>query len=252
MSKIVRFSKDAQAEYGLIEGDSVFELSGDVYGEFEPGAYIAKYADLSLLASCRSRKIIGVGLNYKGLIEQAGADIPEIPHIFLKPPSAVIGPGDTIILPRMSNQVVSEAELAVVIKRRARRIPPAEAQRYVLGYTCGNDVSARDLKAITVTQAKCFDTFCPLGPCIATGLEAGNLIIRSRVNGQVRQEASTQEMVFSVEYLVSFISQVMTLEPGDVILSGTPTGAGLLSSGDVVEVEIEGIGKLANRVMAER
>ena len=251
MYRIVRFSRDGQALYGLLERDSVIELIGDVYGEFEQGSYIARYDELRLLAPCEPTKIVGVGQNYRRLLEEIGADAPDVPLLFLKPPSSVIGPADSIILPRMSNQVVFEAELAVVMKRRAKHIPPSEVQTYVLGYTCGNDVSARDLKDITVTQAKGFDTFCPLGPCIATGLDANNLMIRSRVNGQVRQEASTLDMVFSVAQLVSFISHVMTLEPGDVILTGTPKGAGPLSIGDVVEVEIEGIGTLVNRVVAD-
>lgn len=226
------------------------ELRGDVYGDFERGSYIAKQDELRLLAPCEPTKIVGVGLNYRHLIDEVGADIPDVPLIFLKPPSAVIGPADSIILPRMSNQVVFEAELAIVMKRQAKHIPPSEVQTYVLGYTCGNDVTARDLPKKD-TRTKSFDTFCPLGPCVATGVDAGNLMIRSRVNGQVRQEASTQDMVFSVAPLVSSVSQVMTLEPGDVILTGTPRGAGTLSIGDVVEVEIEGIGTLVNRVVAD-
>lgn len=250
MATIVRFAKDGQAVHGLLEGDSVFELIGDVQREFEQGSYIAKYDELRLLAPCEPTKIVGVGLNYRRLIEEIGASAPDVPLIFLKPPSSVIGPADSIVLPSMSNQVVFEAELAVVMKRRAKHIPPLEVQTYVLGYTCGNDVTARDLPRKD-TRTKSFDTFCPLGPCVVTDVDAGNLMIRSRVNGQVRQEASTQDMVFPVTHLVSLVSQVMTLEPGDVILTGTPRGAGTLSISDVVEVEIEGIGTLVNRVVAD-
>jgi 2-keto-4-pentenoate hydratase/2-oxohepta-3-ene-1,7-dioic acid hydratase in catechol pathway len=233
----------------LLEWDAVFELRGDIYGDFAPGSYVAKYDELKLLTPCLPGKIVGVGLNYRRLIEEAGAAMPEVPHLFLKPPSAVIGPGDEIILPSMSKEIVFEAELAVVMKRQAKHIPPSAVEAHVLGYTCGNDVSARDLPRHDA-RTKSFDTFCPLGPCIATGLDPSHLMIRSRVNGHLRQDASTEDMVFQVQDLVSFISQVMTLEPGDLILIGTPPGAGTLSGGDVVEVEIEGIGTLINRVVA--
>lgn len=250
MSRIVRFSRGGQAVYGVLQGESVFEIRGDICGEFDQGPYVAKHGELTLLAPCVPGKIVGVGLNYRRLVEEIGADVPEMPHLFLKAPSAVIGPADQIILPGTSKQVLFEAELAVVMKRRAKHIPPWEVEAHVLGYTCGNDVTGRDLPRQDARR-KSLDTFCPLGPCIATGLDPSNLIIRSRVNGQLRQEASTREMVFPADHLVSFISQAMTLEPGDVILTGTPPGAGPLSRGDVVEVEVEGIGTLVNRVVAE-
>lgn len=254
MSKIVRFYLDGQVTYGLLDSDLVYGLVGDVFGEFEQGAYIGKRDELKLLSPCDPTKVVGVGLNYKSHVEELGMGIPRAPLLFLKPPSSVIGPASRIIYPSVSNEVMFEAELAAVMQRRARSVVPHEAQRYVLGYTCANDVTARDLVRTdsTVTRGKCFDTFCPLGPCIATGLDATNLAIRSRLNGAVCQQSSTREMLSSVSQLVSYISQVMTLEPGDVILTGTPKGAGILTVGDLIEVEIEGIGSLVNRVVSQR
>jgi 2-keto-4-pentenoate hydratase/2-oxohepta-3-ene-1,7-dioic acid hydratase in catechol pathway len=251
LARIVRFFRDGRGGYGLLKGDLVFELSGEISGEFEEGPYIAECDELKLLTPCLPGKIVGVGLNYRRLIEECGAAMPEIPNLFLKPPSAVIGPADRIVLPRTSNEVVFEAELAVVVKRQAKHVPPSAVPAHVLGYTCANDVSARDFPRQDA-RTKSFDTFCPLGPYVATGLDPSDLMIRSRVNGRLQQEASTREMVFSVSDLVSLISQVMTLQPGDVILTGTPPGAGTLKMGDVVEVEIEGIGTLVNEVVADR
>lgn len=249
----MRFSRDGQVAYGLLEGDLVFELTGDVLGQFEQGPCVALRDELKLLSPCEPTKIVGVGLNYKSHIEELGVPVPDAPLLFLKPPSSVVGPLDNIAYPLISNEVAFEAELAVVMKRQAKCVLPCEAQRFVLGYTCANDVTARDLvrSDATVTRGKCLDTFCPLGPCVATGIDAGNLAIRSRLNGQVWQEASTQDMLFPVSQLVGFISEVMTLEPGDVILTGTPKGAGTLSVDDLVEVEIEGIGTLVNRVASQ-
>jgi len=253
VSKIVRYAERGRAAYGWLEEDSVFELGGDVYGKFEQGAYVAKYDELRILAPCEPTKIVGVGRNYRGFIEEIGAEVPDAPILFLKPPSSVIGPGGDIVLPDVSIEVTFEAELAVVMKLRGRHIPPSDVGAHVLGYTCGNDVTAHSLvrKDATLTRAKGFDTFCPLGPCISTDLNASNLTVQSRVNDRVRQQASTVEMVYSVSHLVSYISQVMTLEPGDVILTGTPHGAGPLKAGDVVEVEIEGIGVLTNSAAPE-
>ena len=170
---IVRFSRVGQPVYGLVKGDSVFELTGDIYGDFAPGEYIAKYDELALLAPCVPGKIVGAGRNYKGVIEGRGASTLATPPLFLKAPSATIGPEDSIILPITSKEVVFEAELAVVIKRRAKRIPPSEAYAHVLGYTCANDVSDLDFPKHDA-RTKSFDTFCPLGPCIATGLDPGD------------------------------------------------------------------------------
>ena len=200
----------------------------------------------------RPSKIVGVGLNYRSHSLEVGKALPAEPLIFLKPPSAVIGPGEPIRLPAGSLRVEYEGELAVVIGTRAHRLGRAEALGCVAGYTCLNDVSARELQARDRqwTRAKGFDTFCPVGPRVAPGLDPTRLRLVTRVNGVVRQDASTADMVFDVAALIEFISGVMTLEPGDLIATGTPAGVGPLAPGDLVEVEIEGIGVLANPVIA--
>jgi len=251
--RFVRFATEKGARYGLVEDGMVYALYGDPFGQWERGERVGPLETVRLLAPCQPSKIIALGLNYTAHAAESGHDIPSEPLIFLKPPSAVIGPGEPIVLPRLSRRVDYEAELAVVIGHPARHVPPERALEYVLGYTCGNDVTARDLQRRDGqwTRSKSFDTFCPLGPCIETHLDASALRVVCRVNGEVRQEGNTADMVFSVPDLIAFISQVMTLEPGDVIMTGTPMGVGPLAPGDVVEVEIEGIGTLRNPVMAE-
>jgi 2-keto-4-pentenoate hydratase/2-oxohepta-3-ene-1,7-dioic acid hydratase in catechol pathway len=194
-----------------------------------------------------------VGRNYSSHAAEHGAEVPAEPLIFLKPPSAVIGPGAPIVLPAQSARVEHEAELAAVIGRRGRRIPREQGLEYVLGYTCGNDVTARDLQRSDGqwTRAKGFDTFCPLGPWIETELDPAAVEVTSRVNGVLRQQGNSGRMVLDIPTLISYVSHVMTLEPGDVILTGTPAGVGPLLAGDVVEVEVEGVGVLANPVIGE-
>ncbi len=251
--RIIRFSFAGSTGYGLIEGEDVYALKGDVFGEFGPGERVAALDEVRLLAPCQPSKIIALGRNYAEHAAEHGAEVPPEPLIFMKPAGAVIGPGDEIVYPPLSQQVEYEAELAVVIGRRARNVAEAAAFDYILGYTCGNDVTARDLQRRDGqwTRAKGFDTFCPLGPWIVTGLDVGDLAIRSRVNGVVKQDSTTARMVFKVPYLVQAITQVMTLEPGDVIMTGTPAGVGPLQPGDTVEVEVEGIGVLRNTVVKE-
>ena len=198
-------------------------------------------------------KIIAVGRNYVEHAREQNVDVPEIPLLFLKPPTTVIGPGAKIILPPQSKQVEHEAELAVVIGKRGRWIQAEEAFDYVMGYTAANDVTARDLQRRDGqwTRGKGFDTFLPLGPWIDTEFDPSDALVRCRVNGEMRQMGSTREMVFSIPQLIAFISSVMTLEPGDVILTGTPAGIGPLVDGDTVEVEVDGIGALRNSVGKE-
>lgn len=209
-------------------------------------------ADVSLLAPTQPSKIICVGLNYRQHAEEMGKPIPEEPLLFLKPPTAVIGPDDPILLPPESEEVHHEGELAIVIGQRAYRIDTGEVADHLLGFTLMNDVTARDIqrRENKYTRAKGFDTFAPLGPTIVPGLPVNDLSIELRVNGEVRQSSSCSDLIFSVEELVSRISHVMTLLPGDVIATGTPSGVGPLRDGDVVEVEIEGIGTLSNPVQA--
>jgi 2-keto-4-pentenoate hydratase/2-oxohepta-3-ene-1,7-dioic acid hydratase in catechol pathway len=207
---------------------------------------------VKLLVPCEPTKIVGIGLNYAGHIRELGREMPELPHFgFLKPHSALIAQGEAIVLPNWTGNVRHEGELAIVIGKRAKHVSQEAAREYIFGFTCANDVTAGDLAVVSVTRGKGFDTFCPLGPWIETDLEADNVGVETKVNGKVRQHGSTRDMVFSVPAIVSHLSQVMTLNPGDVVLTGTPEGVGPLTPGDVVEVTIEGIGTLRNPVKAE-
>ena len=195
-------------------------------------------------------KIVAVGRNYADHAKELGNDAPSEPIIFMKPPTAVLEPGGTIIRPSISQRVDFEGELAIVIGREAKNVAAAHWRHYVQGFTCANDVTARDLqkKDVQFTRAKSFDTFCPLGPHVESELDPSRLRIQTRVNGETRQDANTEQMIFKCDVIIEFITQVMTLLPGDVILTGTPAGVGPLNAGDTVEVEIEGIGILRNVV----
>jgi 2-keto-4-pentenoate hydratase/2-oxohepta-3-ene-1,7-dioic acid hydratase in catechol pathway len=251
--KLVRFLKNDQPCYGLIEGEALHAVEGAIFGQFRRAEKVAQLAEVRLLAPCQPTKILAVGLNYRTHAAEAGYDVPSEPLVFSKPPSSVIGPLEPIVYPDLSQHVDYEGELAAVMGRLARNVPAERAHDFILGYTCANDVTARDLQRPDNqwTRAKGFDTFSPLGPCIATGLDTAHLAIQTRVNREIRQSGSTADMVFSVAELIAYISQVMTLEPGDVILTGTPGGVGPLQPGDVVEVEIEGIGTLRNPVVRQ-
>jgi 2-keto-4-pentenoate hydratase/2-oxohepta-3-ene-1,7-dioic acid hydratase in catechol pathway len=245
-----------RARYGMIENDAVFALLGDLSEgnlTFESAESAVKLADAKLLPAVTPSKIVCVGRNYHEHAAELGNPMPEEPLLFLKAPSAMIGHGDTIALPPASVRVEHEGELAVVIGRRCSRIANDEDPlAYVLGYTCVNDVTARDLqrKDVQFTRAKSFDTFCPVGPFVVTGLDPLDLRVETRVNGETRQSGRTSSMAFPIPFLLRFISHVMTLEPGDLIATGTPAGVGPLSDGDTVEVEVEGVGILRNPVSA--
>ena len=251
--KLIRFLKNDQPRYGLIEGEAIYAVEGSIFGEFRQAEKVATLTEVRLLAPCQPTKILAVGLNYRTHAAEAGYDVPSEPLVFSKPPSSVIGPLEPIVYPILSQQMDYEGELAVVIGQRAKNVLPEKATDFILGYTCGNDVTARDLQRRDDqwTRAKGFDTFCPLGPYIVTDLDPAHLAIQTRVNGEIRQSTSTADMVFNVAELMAYVSQVMTLEPGDVILTGTPSGVGPLQPGDVVEVEIEGIGILRNPVVSQ-
>ena len=251
--RIARFRFQGQEGFGIVEDNTVYALMGNVFTTWQRGPKVAPLSDVTLLAPCQPSKIVALGLNYASHAAEMNVPLPEEPLMFLKPPTAVIGPEEPIRYPRISERVDYEAELAVVIGKRARHVPRGQALDFVLGYTCGNDVTARDLQSKDGqwTRSKGFDTFCPLGPWIETELDPSDLAVQARVNGQVRQSSRTSDLIFGVADLVSFISQVMTLLPGDVIMTGTPSGIGPLQPGDVVEVEIEGIGVLRNPVEAE-
>ena len=198
-------------------------------------------------------KIICVGRNYAAHAKEHDAEVPEVPLLFLKPPSSVIGPDDAIVLPPQSQQVEHEAELVVVIGKRGRWIAPDDASKHILGYTTGNDVTARDLQKRDGqwTRAKGFDTFCSIGPWIETDFDPADRLVTCHVNGEMRQMSSTRDMVFNIRQLVAFASSIMTLEAGDILMTGTPAGVGPLREGDVVEVSIERLGTLRNPVVAE-
>jgi 2-keto-4-pentenoate hydratase/2-oxohepta-3-ene-1,7-dioic acid hydratase in catechol pathway len=248
--KICRFSVDGEAFAGVIDADrvTVFE-NNRRYNE----SY--SLADVSLLAPVNPSKIVCVGRNYAEHAAELGNDVPNEPLLFLKAPTAVINSGETIVLPKYSKQVEHEGELAIVIGRRCKTLfDDEDPLSYVLGYTCLNDVTARDLqkKDGQFTRAKSFDTFCPVGPFIETNLDLQNGGVVTRVNGLVRQSGKFSQMVFPIDFLIRYISNMMTLIPGDVIATGTPSGVGKLESGDVCEVEIDGIGTLRNPVESER
>ena len=252
--RIVRFIAGDQPAYGLVENDTLFRLEGSPFGSFARGAPIGPLDHVELLAPCRPTKIVAIGRNYAEHAKEHQAEVPVEPLIFLKPPSAILAHNQAIILPPQSNQVEHEAELAVVIGARAKNVSQVEAWSCVLGVTCANDVTARDLQRSDGqwSRAKGFDTFCPLGPWITIGLEPeqiGSLGITCRVNGQTRQSGNTRDLVFGIPRLIAHISAAMTLEPGDVILTGTPAGVGPLADGDTVEVEIDAIGGLRSRVI---
>jgi len=249
--KILRFRWQGRDWWGRLERDRVLSLPGIRSGSFPKEG--VPLTEIKVLAPTLPTKIVAVGLNYRDHAEELGMGLPENPLIFLKPPSAVIGPEDHIVLPQGVGRVDYEAELAVVIGKTARKISPEEAREYILGHTCFNDVTARDLqkKDGQWTRAKSFDTFAPLGPWIETDLDPSAVRVKTYLNGKLVQDSSTENLIFPVPELVSFISQVMTLYPGDVIATGTPPGVGPLAPGDVVEVEIEGLGRLVNFVREE-
>ena len=249
--RLVRYRLDGNIDYGAIVEQEVRRLESGPWGRLRPGPAVAALAEVTLLAPCQPTKVVAVGRNYAAHAAEHGSEVPSEPLIFLKPPSAVIGPGDPIVYPgSLSQQVEHEVELVVVVGRQARNVPREKAHSVVLGYTCGNDVTARDLQSSDGqwARAKGFDTFCPLGPWIETEIDTSDLAIRCLVNGQVRQDGRTKDMVFPVDVLIAHVSAFMTLEPGDVILTGTPEGVSPLLPGDQVTVEIEGIGALENRV----
>jgi 2-keto-4-pentenoate hydratase/2-oxohepta-3-ene-1,7-dioic acid hydratase in catechol pathway len=251
---IIRFQTASGPEFGIVEGETIYLAEGDYARGFQRGASVAELSQLSLLSPCQVTKIVAVGRNYVAHAVEHGQEVPSQPLIFLKPPSAVIGPGDSIVCPRQSAQVEHEGELAVVVGTRARRVAAADAWDHVLGYTCANDVTARDLQRSDGqwSRAKGFDTFAPLGPWIVTELDPSDLTLVCRVNGGVKQQGSTADMVFKIPQLIEYVTAAMTLEPGDVLLTGTPAGVSPIQPGDQVEVEIESIGTLRNAVIAAR
>jgi len=249
--KIIRFATGKKIIYGVLEGKTVYGLKGSPYRELRHSDEMYLLDDVRLLAPAAPSKIVCLGLNYKAHADEANFTVPKNPLIFLKPPSAVIGPEDNIVYPAMSKRVDFEGELGVVIKKTARNVAEAAALDYILGYTCFNDVTARDLQSVDQqwTRAKGFDTFAAFGPWIETELDPENTPVQTYLNGQLKQDGNTRDLIFSIKTVLSFASQVMTLLPGDVIATGTPSGIGPMQPGDVVEIKIAPIGALRNRVV---
>ena len=250
--KLVRFESGLQVRYGVWEDDIVKEVTGSIYGDFRISSTTHRIGDVRLLAPAEPTKILCVGLNFRDHIEEIGFPAPKRPAHFLKPLNTLIGPEDPIVIPRVAEQVDYEGEPAVVIKRQIKDVSLEEASRAILGYTCMNDVTERPLSTEQgqLTRSKGFDTFAPVGPCIATDLDPATLVLRTRLNGRLMQEAKLSDMIFSIPFLVQYLSQCMTLFPGDIVSAGTPRGVAAMKPGDVVEVAIDGIGILRNPVRA--
>ncbi len=244
--KLVRFTSENQVFRGRVEENAILPVQGESFSrEFS-------LENVRLLPPAVPTKIVAIGLNYRDHAEEMKFPIPEEPILFIKPPSSLIGPDDAIVWPAQSSRVDYEAELAIVIGKMAKNVPRKEAHEYILGYTCLNDVTARDLqtKDGQWTRAKSFDTFCPIGPWIETDIDASDLKIELYLNGERKQESRTSNLIFDAFFLVEFVSSVMTLLPGDLIATGTTSGIGPMKAGDTVEVRIEGIGSLKNVVVS--
>jgi 2-keto-4-pentenoate hydratase/2-oxohepta-3-ene-1,7-dioic acid hydratase in catechol pathway len=258
--RIARFTVADQIAYGIVEGEgssladgdrlTVTAIDGHPFAPFERTTATFALQDVRLLPPVLPSKVIGIGKNYAEHAKEMGGVAPETPVMFLKPSTSVIGPAETATLPAQSERVEFEGEIGVVIGRLARDVPAARVADVVLGYTCANDITARDLQHSDGqwTRAKGFDGFCPLGPWIATELDAAALSVRTNLNGELRQEGAASQMVHSIADLVTFVSSVMTLLPGDVILTGTPAGVGQLTAGDQVSVTVEGVGTLSTTI----
>lgn len=252
--RIIRYQLPGKTpQYGWIMAEKIGPIEGDVFGTFQRQEVRIPLDTARLLPPTTPGKIICVGRNYAAHAKEHGAELPKVPLIFLKPPTSLIGHGQEIVLPPQSAQVEHEAELAVVIGKPGRWIAPEDAHFHIFGYTVANDVTARDLQRSDGQwiRAKGFDTFCPVGPWIETEFDPADAVVTCNVNGEMRQMASTRDMIFTVPQLIAFTSSVMTLEQGDLLLTGTPAGVSPLNPGDTVEVSIEGLGTLSNLVIAE-
>jgi len=252
--RIIRYINDqGNAQYGWVLGDEVGTIEGSPFASFQRNKADMSLEGLRLLPPVSPSKILCVGRNYAAHAEEHEVDLPEVPLLFLKPPSTLIGPGDNIVLPPQSQRIEHEGELAVVIRKSARWLDPESAMDSVLGFTVANDVTARDLQRRDGqwTRGKGFDSFCPVGPWIETEFDPADAVVTTSVNEELRQMGSTRDMVFRVRQLIAYASSIMTLEAGDLLLTGTPSGVGPLTDGDNVVVSIEGIGELSNPVVAE-
>lgn len=255
--KIVRFWESAANAplWGVVESDVVRVLAGTPYDGITVTGAVHPLANVRLLAPAEPSKIVCGGLNYYGHAKEVNLPIPKVSACFLKPSTGLVGHGEPIEYPAETERLEFEAELAVVVKRRMRNVPPERALEHVLGYTCANDVTARDIQIeggnfLNICVAKSFDTFCPLGPWLVTDLDPHNLDLSLKVSGKTRQQTSTADMIFPVEVMLSYFSHIMTLLPGDLVLTGTPAGIGRMEIGETCDVIIEGIGTLSNPIVA--
>jgi 2-keto-4-pentenoate hydratase/2-oxohepta-3-ene-1,7-dioic acid hydratase in catechol pathway len=250
--QVVRYRDGDQIHVGILEGDTVHQTRGEMFDYLSVGPEVGTLDSLELVAPVDPGKLIAIGLNYKDHIEQdTDLDIPDNPVIFLKPISAIIGPNAPIILPDGPERVDAEAELCIVIGKQCRHVKAEDAASVIFGYTCGNDVSARDYQWTDGqwVRAKGFDTFAPIGPAIVTDVDPSSLAVTSRVNGKTFQSSTTGMLMFDVPYLIEFISGVMTLNPGDVIMTGTPAGVGPVVRGDVMRGGVAGVGEITVEVV---
>jgi len=257
MDRLYRIEHQGSVRHAVERGAALHVLSGEPFGAYTPGAEIAgglKAPGLRLLPPVTPSKIVCVGLNYKDHAAETGLALPAEPLLFIKPSTAVIGPGQAILLPPGAGRVDYEAELGIVIGRRAHRVPRARAWDFVRGLICVNDVTARDLqkRESQFTRCKGFDTFAPIGPCVAVGLDGSPRMVESYLNGERKQSSSTANLIFPIDMLVEFITFVMTLEPGDIIATGTPAGIAGMKAGDTITINVEGVGELTNPVEVER
>lgn len=253
--RIIRYiHRDAPPAYGWVQDDKLGRLDGSLFAGYRRQKAEINLDEVQILEPVLPSKVICVGRNYASHAAEQNAEIPEIPLLFLKPPTSIISSGGVIILPPQSSRVEHEAELAVVIGKKGRWISPDSASEYIFGYTIANDVTARDLQRSDNqwTRGKGFDTFCPIGPWVETEFDPSDAMITCTVNGELRQMASTKDMIFSIRQLIAFTSSIMTLIPGDILLTGTPSGVGGLQAGDKIEISIEGIGTLINYVNDNR
>jgi 2-keto-4-pentenoate hydratase/2-oxohepta-3-ene-1,7-dioic acid hydratase in catechol pathway len=250
--KIYRYRYGNKSFYGVLKEEMLYPIVGSIYKKFEIKKKGVPISDVFLLPPVKPSKIVAIGRNYKDHAVEMGKPLPKEPLIFLKPPSALVGPNEIIIYPDMSKRVDYEGELAVIIRKKAHRLAEeTNVDPYILGYSCFNDVTARDLqrKDVQFTRGKSFDTFAAVGPCVATDIDPSALRLKTFLNGKLKQSGNTKNLIFPIPYLMRFISRVMTLYPGDIIATGTPAGIGPMAPGDRVDVQIEGIGVLSNRVL---
>ena len=249
--KIVRFTTEHKTKYGILSGELIQAIEDKPFRCLKPTDHYYQLSEVKLLPPCTPSKIVCLGLNYHQHAEEMNDQLPNAPLIFLKPSTSVIGPEDNIVYPSSSTRVDYECELAVVLKKPVWRVSIEDALDYVLGYTCFNDVTARDLqtKDKQWTRAKSFDTFAAIGPCIETELDPGNVVVETYLSGELKQRGNTSDLIFTIPELINFISNVMTLLPGDIIATGTPGGIGPMYPGDTVEIKIPPIGTLRNYVV---